>query len=214
MRTNEPEQKPFMPDPSYMDITDEKFQDLTDITVKMVEETELGKSKDMAPMLMVRFREFDDKFMPSDIQGAVIVVAGGFDPDTKQDILRSIGRMHFEKRWFPVAVFMISEAWMSSITQEDYDKQGGVSVMPSQDPNRKECIMIAGRTTNGDCKVGVNIPIVHDKDGIMIRDGENMVTKELEMYLLNEFFWGFFEKVAGKGNDDEDVRPGPGPSGR
>lgn len=204
MRTNEPEQKPFMPDPACLEITDEKFQELTDITVSMVEEAELGKNKDMAPMLMVHFREFDQNMMPSDIQGAILVIAGGFDTDTKQDALRALGRQFFEKRWFPVAVFMIAESWMSHMSKEDYEKAGGVTVMPSEDPNRKECIMIAGRST--DCRVGVSIPIIHDKDGIMIRDGENVVTKELEMYLLNHFFHGFFEKVAGKGGDDEDIR--------
>lgn len=210
MRTNEPTDKLFMPDPDSMDITDEMFQELTDITVEMVEETELGKNKDMAPMLMVHFREFDKSMMPSDIQGAVIVITGGFNPDTKHDMLRALGLQFFDKRWFPVAVFMVSEAWMSSVAQEEYKKEGYVPVMPSQDPNRKECIMIAGQTTNSDCKVGVSIPIGHDKDGIMIRDGGNTVTKELDMFLLNHFFWGFFEKVAGRvkeeGGDDEDAR--------
>lgn len=198
MRDNEPENKPLMPDASCIDITDEKFQELTDITVKMVEGAELGKSKDMAPMLMVHFREFDKNFMPSDIQSAVIVVAGAFEPNNKQSTLQAIGSKFYEKKWFPVAVFMIAESWMSEVKAEDYKKDGHVSVMPSEDPNRKECIMIAGRTTGGECKVGVMIPIVHDEDGIMVRDGENTATKELEMFLLNYFFQGFFEKSVGR----------------
>lgn len=207
MRTNEPKKKLLMPSPDCMDITDEKFQELTDVTVKMVEETELGKNKSMYAMLMVHFREFNEQFMPSDIQGAVTVLAGGMsNAEEKHETIKHVGRMCFEKRWFPVAVFMVAESWQS----KNYPKYK----QASEDPDRTECIMIAGKTPKNDCKVGIMIPLARDKDGTMIRGGDNMVTKEIETYLLNQFFWGFFEKVAGKMNDDEDIRPGPGPSGR
>jgi hypothetical protein len=193
-RANEPEQQPFMPDSSCMDITDEKFKELKDITVNMVEECELGKNTDMAPMLMVHFREFDKEMMPSDIQGAVIVVAGGFGPETKHDMLEAIGVQFFNKRWFPIAVFMVSEAWVSMLKSTD---SYNPDMTPSKDPNRKECIMIAGRTIGSECKAGVMIPITHDDKGVMIRDGENTVTDSIDTILLDHFFHGFFSKIKG-----------------
>lgn len=210
MRENKPKNKPILPDRSSLDITDEKFDELTKLTVNMVENVEIDKSKDFAPMLMVHFRQFNDDLTLSDIQSAIVVVAGGFNPDTKQDILHSLGNEFFNRKHFPVAVFMISEAWMSHIKPEEY-KAGAPRLMPSEDPNRKECIMIAGRTVYGECKVGINIPIIHDAEGIIRRDGENAVTKELEMYLLNNFFH-VFSQVAGKvETTDEDIRPGRNP---
>lgn len=183
-----------------MDITDEKFKELTDLTVSMVEETELGKHKDMAPMLMVHFREMiiepGKQMEISDIQSAIVVVAGGFDDKTKNQTVRAIGNQFFEKKWFPVAVFMVSESWVSHIAPEDLDNPD--RPMPRDDPNREECIMIAGRTPAGDCQIGVSIPITHDSDGVMIRKSENIVVHELEMYLLNQFFHGFFQKVMNK----------------
>lgn len=183
-----------------MDITDGKFKELTDLTVSMVEDTELGKNKDMAPMLMVHFREMTQEpgkqMEVSDIQGAIVVIAGGFDDKTKNTTVRAIGKQFFDKKWFPVAVFMVSESWVSHIAPEDLDNPD--RPMPRDDPNREECIMIAGRTPAADCKVGVSIPIIHDSNGIMTRKGENIVVNELEMYLLNQFFHGFFKTITTK----------------
>lgn len=202
MRTNEPTDKQFMPDPDSVDITDEKFQELTDITVKLVEDCDLGK-KGMCAALMVHFREFNDQSMLGDINHAVIVLAGGMaDEEQKYETFKEVGRECFRKRWWPVAVFMAAESW-SSLKPDQYPQA-------SKDPDRTECIAIAGRTISEDCKVMVVIPLGRDKDGNMIRAGENIVTKEVEMYLLNHFFWGFFEKVAGRvkeeGGEDEGIR--------
>lgn len=192
------------------DLTDEKFQELADITVSMVEAVAFkGDEKALDPVLFVHHRSFVEGGMMSDIEHSIVMIADGFgDEEHKRRTLRQIGARFFEEKLFPVAIFMASEAWMSTIDANDIkDVDLDKLPMPSQDPNRKECIMIAGRST--DCKIGVNIlniPIIHDKDGNMIRNGENVVTKELEMYLLNQFFHGFFEKVAGKGGSDKDVR--------
>lgn len=186
-----------MPDPACMDITDEKFQELTDITVKLIEDCDLGK-KGMCATMMVHYREFNKQFMPSDIHSAVIVLAGGMaDEEQKYATIKELGRQCFYKKWFPVAVFLAAESW-SSDRPDLYERA-------SQDPNKTECIFISGRTPAGDCKIGIHIPLGRDEDGNMIRAGDNRIIKELEMYLLNKFFHGFFEKVTGKGTD-EDVR--------
>lgn len=198
MRTEKPTNKPFMPDPASMDIADEKFQELADITVRLVEDCDLGNTS-MCPALLVHFREFNEQFMPGDIQHAVIVLAGGMtDEDQKHETIKKVGRQCFDKQWFPVAVFMAAESWRSE--KPDQYPQA------SKDPDRTECIAIAGRTISDDCKIMIMIPLGRDKDGNMVRDGENKVTREVEMYLLNHFFHGFFEKVAGKGSKDNDLR--------
>lgn len=187
-----------MPDPASLDITDEKFQELTDITVKIVEDCDLG-NKRMCPALFVHFRQLNEQSVLGDIQHAVIVLAGGMaDKDQKHETIKRVGQQCFEKKWYPLAVFMAAESWRSE--KPDQYPQA------SKDPDRTECIVIAGRTINDDCKITIIIPLGRDKDGNMVRDGENVVWKEAEMYLLNNFFHGFFEKVAGKGSKDEGIR--------
>lgn len=206
MRSNEPTNKPFIPDPDAIEITDEKFQELANQTVKMIEELELG-TDGMSPKMFIHFRTLEEGGMLSDIQSAVVVIAGAFNNDNKHELIAGIGRQFFEKRWMPVAVFMGSEAWMSNIKPEDL--KADAYVQPSKDPNRKECLMIAGRTsTNDGCQIGIMIPIKRDEKNNMVRDGENTVTKEIDSYLLNHFFYGFFEKVADRIAKEKD-KPGP-----
>lgn len=191
MRTEKPTNRPVIPDPSCMDITDEKFKELTDITVRMIEDCDLGKSKDMSPVITIHFREFTEQFVPGDIQTAVMVLSGGMsDEDEKYETIKNTGRMCFAKKWFPVAVFLSAESWKSD--KPDQYPQA------SKDPDRTECIVIAGRTPGNECKIMVMIPIGRDMDGNMIRSGENVVTNKAETHLLNQFFYGFFEKVVGR----------------
>lgn len=202
MRSDKPKGYKYkaLPPPEAMDITDDKFKELTDLAVRMVEEQELGKNKSMLTTLIVHFREFvdgDNQVTLSDIQSSIVIIAGTFNNETKQPTVQAIGKEFFEKKWFPVAVFMVSESWVSEVSAEEIDLPD--RPMPSQDPNRKECIIIAGRTpATDDCKVGVMVPIIHDDDGNMIRAGENTVTNELDTHLLDQFFVGFFEPITSK----------------
>jgi hypothetical protein len=207
-RSNEPKDKPFIPDPDAIEITDEKFQELADQTLKMIEELELG-TDGMSPKMFIHFRTLEEGGMLSDIQSAIVAIAAPFNNDNKHDLIAGIGRKFFEKRWMPVAVFMGAEAWMSDIKQEDYDAV--TFVPPSKDPNRKECLMIAGKTsTNDGCQIGIMIPIKRDEKNNMVRAGENTVTKEIDAYLLNHFFYGFFEKVANRIANEKDKPDGTG----
>jgi len=208
MRTNEPEQQPFMPDPSAMDITDEKFKELCDMTVRMVEKVGLhGKEKSLMPVIFVHHRSIVEGGMLSDIEHTVVGIADGFnDGDKKREIVRKIGRKIWDQKLLPVAIFMASEAWMSHIDVKDKKNVDLDNLpMPSKDPNRKECLMIAGRTISYDCKIGIMIPIKRDENDYMHRDMdlEEIKTKDLDMYLLNHFFHGFFEKLVSKYSMEE-----------
>lgn len=200
MREDKPTQSNFLPSPDAMDITDEKFKELADLTLKCIEAMVFdGKSKSLMPMLVVHHRKFVEGNMLSDMEQTLVSISSDFnDGEVKRQTIRAIGNKFFEDKLFPVAVFMASEAWMSTLPEgtkeEDIDKQP----MPRDDPNRKEVVMIAGRTTAGECTVGITIPFKRDANEFMVKDGEVITTDALEMYLLNNFFRGFFEKIVSK----------------
>lgn len=207
-RDNEPKDNPFMPDPSSMDITDQQFMELCEMTVQMVNTVAFsGKEKSLMPVVFVHHRRFVEGNMLSDIEHTIVVIGQGFnDADEKRSVMKKIGAKFFDEKLFPVAIFMASEAWMSMINLKDRDKKDfdiSKLPLPSKDPNRKECIMIAGKTTSGDCNIGIMIPIKRDENEYMQRDGEETRTKELETYLLNQFFHGFFHKIANKYTEEE-----------
>jgi hypothetical protein len=169
-----------------LEISDAKFKELFDSFRIMIEETSFGK-KSVPPLLSLEFRQIKDG-MPGDVEGALIVVDADFgDHDAKREMLQKVGAQCFVKGWYLVSVMMSSEAWMSSRKKEDPD----FSLPPSKDPNRKECIMIAGRTLMGEIKMGHMIPVERDKDDNMIKGGEPTSTSELDTLLLDHVLIGF-----------------------
>lgn len=205
MRSDKPEKSNFLPPPEAMDITNEKFKELADMTLKCIEAVAFdGKSKSLMPMIAVHHRKFVEGNMLSDMEQTLVSIGSDFnDGEVKRQTMRAIGMKFFEDKLFPVAVFMASEAWMSQApfgtSEEDIDKLP----MPRDDPNRKEVVMIAGRTTGGECTIGITIPFKHDPNEFMVKDGEVITTDALEMYLLNNFFYGFFEKIMAKYTKEE-----------
>lgn len=163
-----------------------------------------GKSKSLMPMLAVHYRRFVEGNMLSDMEQTLVAIASDFnDGEEKRKTIRAIGNKFFEDKLIPVSVFMSSEAWMSQLPvgtkEEDIDKHP----MPRDDPNRKEVVMIAGRTTAGECTIGITIPFKRDANEFMVKDGEVITTDALEMYLLNNFFYGFFERLMSKYTREE-----------
>lgn len=196
MRNNEPTQSAFAPDLSAMDISNEQFDKMTEQTVKMVENLGLN-AESMMPKLVVHHRHLVEGGMLSDISATLIAIADGFnDSNEKRQLLRNLGRKFYKDMEVPCAVFMASEAWTSVKIKENLND----GLMPSQDPDRKEVLIISGRTMEGECKVGVSIPVRRDDKNIMRRDGENAVFKNsnIEMALLNQFLIGFFEPIMKK----------------
>lgn len=198
MRTDKPEQQPFVPDPDAIEITDEKYHELREISIEMIQDTILGKVKDMAPVLFVHYRKFQESGMLGDLEHAIVMMTSGFgDTDTKFKTVFALGVKFNDERMVPAAVFMGSEAWISSNPSS--------VMMPRDDPDRKECIVIAGKSIGTECKSITMIPIGHDADGNIIRDGEDMKYPNeatMESPLLDQFYYGFFSK-AKKRHDNE-----------
>lgn len=183
-----------MPPFEALEITDEKFKEIADTTLKVIEENDLGKGG-MNPVLFIHSRPWLGGQL-GDIEGMVVVIDQEFNnAETKTKVLKQIGAQVSQMKLVPVAVFMASEAWVSMGTKE---QPPDMNRMPSQDPNRKECIMVAGKTIMKDCQIGMMILIKRDADGNMIRDGETTITNEIDTHLLNQFFTGYFEKAIGQ----------------
>lgn len=183
-----------MPPFEALEITDEKFKEFADATLKVIEENDLGKGG-MNPVLFIHARPWQERQL-GDIEGMVVVIDQEFNnQEIKTKVLKQIGAQVAQMKLIPVAVFMASEAWMSMGTKE---QPLDMNLMPSQDPNRKECIIVAGKTIMRDCQIGMMIPIKRDKDGNMIRDGETTITHEIGTFILNQFFIGYFEQATGQ----------------
>lgn len=190
MRTNQPEGG-FLPGPDCFEITDDKFNELFDGYSKMIEETSIGQTSIM-PCLSLHFRQLKDG-MPGDVEGALIFINADFnETDEKQKIMEQVGAQCLAKRWILVCAFMSSEAWMSTrnITEPNLE------VRPRDDPNRKEAIVIAGRTLMGECKRGCLIPIGRDTENKFIKGGDVMVTDKIDTFLLDHIFIGFQKAVS------------------
>lgn len=191
MRSNEPVESRYVPDLSAVDISDQQFDQMTEQTVKMVEDLGLN-TVSMMPSLIVHHRHIVDNGALSDMSATLVGIGVDFnDGREKRNILRNLGRKFYDDHEIPCAVFMASEAWTSHKAKECLED----GMMPSQDPDRKEVLLVSGRTIAGECKVGVSIPVKRDDKDIMHRDGKNMVFKNenIDMSLLNQFLVGFFE---------------------
>lgn len=191
MNTDRQGSSPFIPDPSCFEITDEKFKELFKNYRKMIEETSLGKTG-LPPCIAIHYRQVLEDFMPGDVETALLVVDQDFNDAThKQKVMKSIGRACFQRRWVIVAACMASEAWMStqSVTNPD------LTMMPSKDPNRKECIAIQGRTMCGEIKIGYMIPLGRDTENKFFKDGETISTEYVETCLLNNLFIGWRDAI-------------------
>lgn len=189
MRTDQPTEEPFLPDPSAIEISDEKYNELRELSIEMVQETIIGKTDSMAPVLFVHYRKFQEGGMMGDLGHAIVMIAGYGDPKgpSKRDLMFRLGLKFEQERMIPAAIFMGAEAWVS-----DSPKPG---VAPSNDPDRKECICIHGRSIGGECKSGTIIPIGHDAKGNIIREGDEIKMPDgcdIHIPMLDAFFEGFF----------------------
>lgn len=87
-------------------------------------------------------------------------------------------------------VFMISEAWMSTPKESELPK-----IIPSQDPNRKEVLIISGLDMQKQIKYLKIFEMMRDKDGILIGLTEAMTGIEesdrFDVPLLDAFQQGY-----------------------
>lgn len=206
MRTDRPTgDNSFTPRPGDEEITNEKFAELMDASISMVEAIAFKEKEDsLVPVVFVHFRRIDEETgMLSDVESALIMVQSSFNShQEKNRILREIGSNCLDHKMIPVAFFFASEAWMA-VRQPDDPM---LNRPPSEDPDRKECISIAGRTMTGDCKASAFIKVNRGADNEYIKDGEtfkhlsNKSDGFLETPLLDQFVIGYVNRAAEKYN--------------
>jgi hypothetical protein len=177
------------PDISALEISSITFKKYLDMTVDMVTSMGIGK-KDMMPVVTVYYRVISDtKGMLSDVETAIFGIGAGFNEDReKRKLMFGIGVSLFDKQMLPAAVFMSSEAWIA--TAKIGEKLPG---RPSDCPDRKEVLMISGRSVDGEDKAIIGIPVDRDDGGLMQKADEqpisahssqNIYTNLLDMVLI------------------------------
>lgn len=176
--------------PPEFEISEKKFAEMM-VAVKASTASMVIGSKDLSPMLTVFYRKLIGGGMMSDIEMSLYVIGGDFiDDDRKEVAMRTCGQTVNEQKLFPLAVFMSSEAWLS--------KANGKHGPPSQDPEREEAIVVAGRNISGDHRLLSVMSISRDSEGVISSvDGFGNDTKPLGTQLLDKFFHGYFSKAMG-----------------
>jgi len=168
--------------------TDENFNEMFNEIISMVESSVFTPdgTKTYAPTVFLKYRTANDDDSLSEIKLAVFVIDGDFNNgETKNEVMYKIGREIFKYQLLPVGIFFASEAWMSRLNDG--------KTMPSQDPNRQEVIICAGRTVSNKHSVGLSIPIKRNKDGTIMADGEKIKTDKIQTGLLERLLAGYFE---------------------
>lgn len=107
----------------------------------------------------------------------------------KRDSLYSIGRRLYPQRKMPIAVFLISEAWMSPKS---------VGVQPGEHPERSEVIVIFGRSMVPERSVLVCTPVERRADNTIVTKGDPQINYHGQSPLLMEFYRGFFSEPLAK----------------
>lgn len=197
MRSETPSDQPFTPDATALEISDETYHKLRELSIEMVQGTILGKAKEMAPVLFVHYRKIEESGVFGDLEHAIVMIACGIaDTEAKYKTIFELGKRFYENEMFPAAVFMGTEAWISEQTE----------VAPSKDPKRRECIVISGVSVGKECRSMNTIPIGHDKDGYIIKEGKEFQLPcgaTIESPLLDQFFIGFFSESRKRNEQNE-----------
>lgn len=187
--------KPFTAGVDGFEITDEKFKETFAAHCQIVEQISIGNTS-FEPTIVVLYRELKEG-MPGDVETSILIIADNFnETEDKQRIMKSIGRKCFEHRWIVVGAIMATEAWMSERSVDNPN----LELQPRHDPNRKECIMIAGRVMPGQFTLGHMIPVGRDKDNNFVKDGEAISTSEIDTLLLNCLFVGYLDALKESSN--------------
>ena len=118
--------------------------------------------------------------------------------------LRHIGNHLLKGGYRADAIIFASEAWMVKKSNQEYEqlKKEGKEIIPSEDPRREEKFIISGLTYSGSAHNLVYNIVNKDNRRLIKLDSES--TAEMNdaapnlNSLLNEFFQGVYEGVAGK----------------
>lgn len=123
------------------------------------------------------------------------------DSQKKFDTFQAMGYKFAEDNRNVIAVFQISEAWVS----QQEKNESGEFMRPSEDPNRAEAIIVAGLTVDGRSNFSAtSFEKVTDKKVIFTKTPQvfkydpDAKNQEFQNNLLGEFFKGYLKGMAPK----------------
>lgn len=105
------------------------------------------------------------------------------EDDEKREAMKRIGRDLYAKELLPGAVTLSAEAWRSK-------KQG---IEPRHDADRRECIIVCGRTFLSQRTAWSTLPIARDTAGKIIAADFEPIVEGPRTPLLDWFYSGFAE---------------------
>lgn len=153
-----------------------------------------GKSESVMPRAIILLDRDEGK----DERGVAMVAMADMPPthDGRAEMMACVGAHFAQQKMRPVAILLITEAWASKC-----DKNGKMpSCLPSDNPDRKEVLMLSGATIDGRQNT-LMLPITRDVDNVILL-GEADISylagapsKEQEArpfnFLAAAFFQGF-----------------------
>lgn len=122
------------------------------------------------------------------------------ETDTKYNTLEAIGSILGEEHKAVVAIFLVSEAWLSTCTTDEVEKHPYRKA--GDDPNRQEAAIVAGRTLDNRHSMSMSI-LNRDGDGNIRTVGATetdydlMRTGKLRSDLLDTFYLAYMKAYLG-----------------
>ncbi len=132
-----------------------------------------------APTLTIRVRNSQGEEQPL----VIAQVATSFNEwPEKSAVLRHVGAMIHEKKWFPVAFALASEVWVSN----------QAVVQPRHDPKRREAICLAAGLLGSKARMVATLPVLRDGANKLVPGDWLPLSKgEVETALLDQLLIGF-----------------------
>jgi hypothetical protein len=116
--------------------------------------------------------------------------------EARASVLRTLGhKFHSERHEIPVAIAMVSEAWMSVVPADESRS----APRPSKDPNRQEVIILDALTL--DRRGAIDIRPFKRVDGVITMGdwtGQEEANEASHHALLLEFFAGLMLSLQGR----------------
>jgi hypothetical protein len=164
-------------------LTDAEFNNGLDLSVKWVENClEDRTHTDFTPTLLVyTLREGIRDF------GVSIVVMPNFEMDKRHEILDHMGTMFGADKQLVVAIYFVTEAWISSAAEDGKRKYA----LPEQDPERREAISVAGLAYDNRAAMA-QVAVTRNKHNKMIAGATTIMPYGGEVEVTNNVCKAFF----------------------
>ena len=117
------------------------------------------------------------------------------DGDIKRSIMRGAGNRIKDLMPDAEEVYLISEAWMSEPIDKNKYKKGDF-IMPRNDPERKEVLLINAKDIKNDKNYFRIYNMIRDDKGNLIELTEKKLPTKNDTvsYLLEAFMFGYYQK--------------------